>query len=188
MEDVSNWPQHLWKHQPVSQKYTLHNPAWDNSELCRGWGSPKYPTAILFTNQILIHFWVCSSITANQGWSVAPTVFQPTQTRSPPLALTHFSASLQEALLQHCDLLLNRLSLALTHNKLSQLGECWLYHSPCDCQVWLNTKTLEKGTWGQSYLRNGPNFLKVTAREQAQCFTSEMERQRGFKCFWVISL
>lgn len=61
---------------------------------------------------------------------MAPTGFQPTRTRSPPLALTHFRTNLQEALLQDCDLLLNRLSLVLTHDKLSQLGnaDCIIAH------------------------------------------------------------
>jgi len=40
----------------------------------------------------------------------------------PSLSLTHFSINLQSALLQHCDLLLNRLSLVLTHDKVLQLG------------------------------------------------------------------
>lgn len=40
----------------------------------------------------------------------------------PALAFTHFSTNLQEALLQFHDLLLNRLSLVLTHDKPSQLG------------------------------------------------------------------
>lgn len=91
-------------------------------ELCSLRGSQKYPRDVLFINQLLMHFRVCVSVAAHQGRSAAPTGFQPPQTCSPPLALTYFSINLQEALLQHCDLLLNRLSLVLTHDKLSQLG------------------------------------------------------------------
>lgn len=40
----------------------------------------------------------------------------------PPLAFTHFSTKLQEVLLQFHDLLLNRLSLVLTHDNPSQPG------------------------------------------------------------------
>lgn len=40
----------------------------------------------------------------------------------PPLAFTRFSTNLQEALLQYHDLLPNRLSLVLTHDKPSQSG------------------------------------------------------------------
>lgn len=58
--DVSDWPQHLWKHQSESQEHTLPSPAWDN-------GSRKHPRDVLLINQLLTHFWACLSITAYQG-------------------------------------------------------------------------------------------------------------------------
>lgn len=67
MGDVSNWPQHLWKHQSVSQEYTLPSPAQDNRELHSLWGSLEYPRDVLLINQLLTHFWACLSITAHLG-------------------------------------------------------------------------------------------------------------------------
>lgn len=117
--DVSNQHQQLWKHQSVPQEPTLPSPVWDNGELSSLWGSLEHPRDVLLINQLVTHFWVCLNIT---GLICGTQRVAACSAMLPPLAFTHFSTNLQEVLLQFHDLLLNRLSLVLTHDNPSQPG------------------------------------------------------------------
>lgn len=118
---MSNQPQQLWKHQSVPQEPTLPSPVWDKGaeQSVRQPGAPQRCSA---HKAAFNTFLSVSEYHSTPGLICGTQRVPACSAMLPPLAFTHFSTNLQEVLLQFHDLLLNRLSLVLTHDNPSQPG------------------------------------------------------------------